>query len=109
MGSIENMKPLSSVPNSAVNKHQQLLRNAENQTHGCWVRNKYAASVLCSPPGRFKLEWNLEINQSGAIFGEAVTALALTADWSSQFNGLGHISLICKCPKQLNFKRLQTN
>ena len=26
------------------------IDNAEYQTHGCWVRSKYATSMLCSPP-----------------------------------------------------------
>ena len=50
MGKIDNIKPLSTALGSAVNKSQQhqdnFWGNAENQTQGCWVRSKYATSVL---------------------------------------------------------------
>ena len=28
---------------------RKILGNSENQTRGCWVRSKYATTVLCSP------------------------------------------------------------
>ena len=53
MSSIEIVKSLSPVLCSDVKKSQQnqekILGNLENQTQGCWVRIKYATSVLCSP------------------------------------------------------------
>ena len=61
MGSIDIIKPMSTLLSRGVNKSQQnqiisseILRknfgNAENWTRGCWVRSKHATSVLCSPP-----------------------------------------------------------
>ena len=53
MGLIDIFKHVSSVLISPVNKSQQhqdnFLGNAKNWAQGCWVRGKYATSVLCSP------------------------------------------------------------
>ena len=63
MGSIDILKPLSTVSNNANNKSQQHQEknswNAENQTHGCWVRSKYAAFVQCSPPLSYLIRFHL--------------------------------------------------
>ena len=54
MGSIDIIKPLSTVLSSAVinlsNTKRKILGNADNQTQGCQVRRKYAISVLCNLP-----------------------------------------------------------
>ena len=58
--SIYIIKPLSTALRSTVNKNQQhqenFFVNAKNQTQGCWVRTKYATSVLCSPHSKLYVE-----------------------------------------------------
>ena len=55
MGSIDIIKPLPTALGSAVitswqHREKKILGNTKNQTWGCWMRSKYATSVLCSPP-----------------------------------------------------------
>ena len=58
MGLIDIIKHLSTAVSSAVNKSQL---HPENQSRGCWVRSKYATSMLCIV--RVLVDWNY-------IFGE---------------------------------------
>ena len=49
MGLIDIIKPLSTVPSiNLCNIKRKILGNEENQIWGCWVRSKYATSVLRS-------------------------------------------------------------
>ena len=50
MGSINIFKPLSTFLSRIDNfSSENFLGNAGKRTMGCWVRSKYAASVLCIP------------------------------------------------------------
>ena len=64
MGLFNIFKPLSTFILSVLLIHlsnidhfstEIFLGNAGNQTQGCWVRSKYATSVLCSPIQQLKL------------------------------------------------------
>ena len=53
MGTIDTIKPLSTVLNLS-NTKRKILGKSDNWTRGYWywVRSKNATSVLCSPPRR---------------------------------------------------------